>query len=433
MPEPIDGKPPITIEEVEQKIRDVYLLVDPGIVRVVLATVIGNRLGISDKPIWLLLLAGSSSGKTAIMSIIDKCGDWVVPIDTLTTNTFASGFRGSDKEVSLLWKANNGVLVFKDFTTITSMNEEGLREIMGQMRAIYDGEFTKRTGNAADTEWHGKVGIIAGGTIASQRKMRMFSEQGERFINYILQVADAKEITRRAITNQKHLKEKAEDIADLVAEFVTQKVGSVDASALSIPKSIQDDMIDVADFSTKARSPVTMSKKDPTMVEFVGDREMPPRMAMMLTNIALTLMIIANETELSNFNALILYKIAMDSIPVERRIVLAVLAKYREATTKSLAQHLNYPTLTIRAWCNQLNALKMIDRSAGGTSDMWVLKKEYKEIMCKYENIEEEDTVLTERPEYEGEDVPPSAYVDVSQIDESQLLNSIPMDFGEFN
>jgi len=413
----------LTIEQIEQKINDTYLLIDKGIIRMIIATVLGNRLGLSDKPIWLLLLAGSSSGKTALMGIIDKCGPWIVPIDTLTTNTFASGLK-RDEEVSLLYKANNGVLIFKDFTTITSMNEEGLREIMGQLRSIYDGEFTKRTGNAADVEWKGKVGIIAGGTIASQRKMRQFSEQGERFINYILNVADSKEITRRAMHNQKNLKLQSDYLAEIVAKFINDKLQTVDKDKLVIPDEIKEAMIDVADFATRARSPVTMSKKDPTMVEFVGDREMPPRMAMMLGNIAVALMVICEERELSPLNAKILYKTALDSIPVERRIVLSVLAKYKKATTKALATHLNYPTMTIRAWCNQLNALKLIRREAGGAGkgvgDSWTLKQEYKDTMIKYENIEEEDDELEEEDSgYEIE----NAYVAAKDIDDDDLLS----------
>lgn len=418
-----------TLAQIEEEIRDVYLLVDKGIIRIVLATVLGNRLGLADKPIWLLLLAGSSSGKTAIMGIIDKCGPWIVPIDTLTTNTFASGLK-RDEEVSLLWKANNGVLVFKDFTTITSMNEEGLREIMGQLRSIYDGEFTKRTGNANDVEWKGKVGIIAGGTIASQRKMRQFSEQGERFINYIIEVADSKEITRKAISNQKSLKAKSEHLAEIVAEFINNKIENVDRDNLEIPHEIREAMIDVADFATRARSPVTMSKKDPTMVEFVGDREMPPRMAMMLTSIAVALMVLSDEKVLSPFNASILYKTALDSIPVERRIIMSVLAKYREASTKSLAHHLNYPTLTIRAWCNQLNALKMIDREAKGTSDVWTLKKEYKNTMITYENIEEEDVALQGGEDIEDDGY--GAYIEQMDIDDDIQDIRNPIDLDDF-
>lgn len=418
MPEPL-----LTIESIEEEIKKTYLLIDVGIIRIVLATMIGNRLGISDKPIWLLILAGSSSGKTAIMDLITKCGPWVLPIDTLTTNTFASGLK-RDEETSLLHKATNGVLVFKDFTGIMNMNEEGLKEIMGQLRNIYDGEFTKRTGNGVDVEWKGKVGIIAGGTIASQRKMRQFSEQGERFVNYIINVADAKKITKRALQNMKGSKERAEELAIMVAEFVNQKVNEIKKDDLIIPEEIEDAMIAVADFATKARSPVTMSKKDPTMVEFVGDREMPPRVAIMLSNIALALMIIVGESTLSEDNAKILYKTALDSIPVERRIILSKLAKYRNASTKALATELNYPTMTIRAWCNQLNALKMIDRLAAGqggkgNSDTWTLKKEYKEVMVKYEGIDVSDESLEEgEDDYELD----NAYVDAADMDDEELL-----------
>jgi|6_EtaG_2_1085325.scaffolds.fasta_scaffold17221_2 hypothetical protein len=425
----------LTIKQVEDKIKELYLLEDEGIIRIILATVLGNKLGLSDKPIWLLLLAGSSSGKTALMSIIDKCGSWVVPIDTLTTNTFASGLS-RDEEVSLLWKANNGVLTFKDFTTITNMNDEGLREIMGQLRAIYDGEFTKRTGNANDVEWRGKIGIIAGGTIASQRKMRQFSEQGERFINYVMNVADSKDITKKAMDNQKNLSVKADEVAELVSEFINGKLNSVTDELLTIPEEIRDAMIDVADFATKARSPVTMSKKDPTMVEFVGDREMPPRMAMMLVNIAMALMIIADEKKLSDLNARILYKTALDSVPVERRIVLNVLAQYREATTKALAQKLNYPTNTIRAWCNQLNALQMTTRT-GGTGgpkgDTWTLKDEYKEVMCKYEGIKEIDETLIEHDDEDEQYAKGNytGYMEEEDMTEDQLLANTDTEFNK--
>lgn len=408
----------LTIEQVEQKIRDVYLLVDVGIIRIILATIIGNRLGLSDQPIWLLLISGSGSGKTMVINLISKCGPWIVPIDTLTTNTFASSLK-RDEETSLLFKAQNGILVFKDFTGVMNMNEEGLRDIMGQLRNIFDGEFTKRSGNGNDVMWTGKVGIIAGGTIASQRKMRQFSEQGERFINYIINLADSKDMARRALLNRKNSKKTAEELADMVAEFVNQKISKGLNKNLTVPQRIEEEMIHVADFATRARSPVTMSKKDPTQVEFVGDREIPTRVAIMLSNIAVALMVLSDEEELSDFNAQILFKTAMDSIPVERRIVLALLAEYKHATTKALAHKLNYPTATVRAWCNQLNALKMIDRISSegkGNADSWVLKPDYKEVMIKYQRIEEQDKELDEgESNYEIE----NAYVNAKSTDDA--------------
>lgn len=412
----------ITIEMVEKAVNSVYLLVDPGIIRIVIATVLGNRLKLSDKPIWLLILAGSSAGKSAILDIILKCGPWIIPIDSLTTNTFASGLK-RDEETSLLHKANDGILVFKDFTTLTSMNEEGLREIMGQLRGIYDGSFNKKTGNNVDVDWKGKIGIIAGGTGAAARKMRQFSEQGERFINYIIQVADSEEMAIRAMENVASLKEKEEELRTIVANFINQRLKSTRKESLTIPKELKLQMIRIANFATQARSPVTMNKKDPTVVEFVGDREQPSRMAMMLANIATALMIIEDERELSNFNAQILYKTALDSIPVERRMVLRILAEFREANTKALAQKLHYDTTIVRSWCNQLNSLKMIERIAGGkgkgTADVWRLKEEYKNTMCKYENIDEVDEILED--DGSDDDDIESAYATKDQKNDKML------------
>lgn len=426
----------ITIEDIEKAVGEVYLLVDKGIIRMVISTVLANRLKLSDKPVWLLILAGSSAGKTAILDIISKCGNWIVPIDSLTTNTFASGMRRDD-ETSLLHKANDGILVFKDFTTLTSMNEEGLREIMGQLRGIYDGSFNKKTGNGVEVDWHGKIGIIAGGTGAAARKMRQFSEQGERFINYNLLVADSKQMAIRAMKNVSSLKTKEAYLQDLVSRFVNQKLKEVRQDDLEISEEIMLKMIDMADFATKARSPVTMDKKDPTVVAFVGEREQPSRFAMQLANLATALMIMCDEKELSPLNASILYKTALDSVPVDRRMVLAVLAKYREANTKAIAIMLHYDTVIVRSWCNQLNSLKMVTRMSGkskkgnGNSDVWKLNKEYKEVMCEYENIEEIDEIL--HAEDDDEDDYRSAYITDAQKNDSLLKDYNPDEVADPN
>lgn len=421
MQEDLNVEKVITIEEVEREINDVYLLVDKGVIRIILATILANRLKLSDKPVWLLLLAGSSAGKSAILDIILKCGPWIVPIDSLTTNTFASGMK-RDEETSLLHKANDGILVFKDFTTLTSMNEEGLREIMGQLRGIYDGSFNKKTGNNVEVDWKGKIGIIAGGTGAAARKMRQYSEQGERFINYILQVADSEEMAIRAMDNVSSLREKEEGLRDIVGKFINQKLKQVRTGTLEIDRDIKLKMIRIANFATLARSPVTMDKKDPTMVAFVGDREQPSRMAMMLANIATALILISDDKKLEPLNASIIYKTALDSIPVERRMVLRILAEYREANTKAIAIKLHYDTYIVRAWLNQLNSLKLINRRPGGkgkgSSDIWELKPEFKTTMCEYENIEEIDEML-EADDDDDEII--NAYITTSQKHDPML------------
>jgi len=392
----------LTIEDVEKAFDDVYLIADRGVVRIVIATIIANRLFLTDKPVWLLLLAGSSSGKTAILQTLDTVGQWIVPIDTLTTNTFASGLARSE-ETSLLHKANRGVIVFKDFTTLTSMNEDALREILGQLRAIYDGSFEKKTGNNQDISWKGKIGVIAGGTIAVQRKMRQYSEQGERFINYCMLHPDANDMTRRAIENQEHMKEKEESLQNTVKDFINQTIAKGLKDKFVIPEDLKEELIKVADFCTLARSPVILDKKT-GRVSWVPEREMPSRVAIQLINLGKSLMLMSSEKELSKRNAKILYQCAMDSIPTERRLVMKILTKYKMASTKNLAIHLGYPTDPILSWCAQLNARKLVDRIAkgDGNSDTWILKDEYRTIMARFENIKQLDEMLTVSEEEES-------------------------------
>jgi len=376
----------ITIKDVEKAINDVYIIKDIGIARVLYATIVSNRIDINAAPVWLLILGGSSSGKTAIIQTLDNIGKWIVPVDTLTTNTFASGLN-REEEVSLLWKANKGILVFKDFTTITTMNQDALREIMGQMRAIYDGSFNKKTGNAVEVNWKdGKIGVVAGGTIQVQRRMREFAKQGERFINYILTPPDSKEMTLRALKNQSDLKSKEKHLAEIVGKFINQVLLDANDKEYYFSEDFENRLVDVSDFCTLARSPVEVDIKTGRII-FVDDREMPTRAAMMLKSLGKGLMMVCDESTLSKQNEDILFKTAFDSIPVTRRMVLRLLGGHKNATTKNLAIKLNLPTDTIRSWCNELNGLKLITREAAGQSDIWTLKPEYKEIVVKYEKL----------------------------------------------
>jgi hypothetical protein len=251
-------------------------------------------------------------------------------------------------------------------------------------------------GNGKSVNWEGKVGIIAAGTIDVQRRMRYFSQNGERFLNYIPEIGDSVEIGMRAMNNQKDMAEREEALAQIVGKFINQKLEESYNSLRFIPEQLERHIVEVANFCTLARSPVNMNRKNPCIVDYVPEREQPPRMAMMLKNVAVGLMHIDSEDHLSDENAKIIYKVGLDSIPVERKLALVMLAKYRSTSTKNLAIRLNYTTDTVRAWLNQLNALKMVDRLSGSGQggDKWVLKQEYKDILVEYLNIETEDIEL---------------------------------------
>lgn len=325
---------------------------------------------------------------TALLQTLDDLKEFIMPIDTLTANTFASALKSND-EPSLLHKANDKILVFKDFSTLTSMNKDALQEIMGQFRAIYDGSFVRHTGNNATIDWSGKIGILAAGTTEVQRLMRYYSGKGERFINYHFEQPDAVEMTRRAITNQVGIREKEAHLREVVAKFVRHVLDTATKDPVAIPEGLQNDMIELANFTTLARSPVTTDFRTGKIL-FVPDREMPSRMATMLTNLAATLMVMGNKNELDSIDHLVITKCAFDSVPAERRLILKMLTQHTLATTKTLAIHLNYETPIVAAWCAELNALKIIDRVAkvAGNADGWKLQPEYRTLIAKYEKID---------------------------------------------
>jgi hypothetical protein len=420
----------VNLEDLKDEIKKVYLITDDGIIDILLAAVISNRLTISDKPIWLLIVGPSSGGKTALIQLLDDIGPWIIPVDTLTTNTFASGIK-SVEETSLLNKANGGVIIFKDFTALTSMNEDAFKEIMGQLRSIYDGSFNKKTGAGKNIDWRGKVGIIAGGTIAVQRKLRHYSEQGERFINYVLRQPDREEMTRRAILNQRNGKAKEAYLREITANFVNNCLERAFDLDIKVPKDVEDKMIQVANFCTLARSPVILNRKS-GKVEWVPEPEMPARMATMLTNLVVTLGIMNIDAKISENNKRTVYRSAFDSIPGDRRLILNILTKFSEATTRTIAIKINYPTETVLNWCNQLNALGIIDRkpgSGGNRGDTWVMKQNYREIVAEFEGLLIGNDELGLSPEeeraYNDENMAINDEVDTNLLEQIQ-------DFGDF-
>lgn len=381
------------IETVEQEFAKFLLLADEGIVRLTCAVAIANRIG--TDPVWLLILGPSSGGKTEIIRSLDKL-PYIYPIDLITTNTFASGMMKNRAETSLLNKVNGGIMTFKDFTTLLSMNKEGLNDIMGQLRSIYDGTFSKRFGTGEEVNWVGKVGIIAAGTGECQRVMRQYSKNGERFINYTMRQPNRMDAMKMAAKNQKDIKAKRLEVQDKVAEYIEYMCDKLAKNQSYVTEDLQHEMFEIANFACLARSPVLLNYKT-NAVEFVPEPEMPMRVSTQLINIANVFMGM-NGGELSDKDRKILYKIALDSIPVHRRIVLNIMTKYEYVTTKAIAISLNYPTETVKIWLTEINALNLCDRKekADGNADGWALKREWRELLGKFDGITLLDQDLTE-------------------------------------
>lgn len=400
---------PITFEELETGIQKWLLVPDTGIVKLLCALVIANKF--NKKPVWTMIIAPSGGGKTEFLNGLLKL-DSIFELSTLTPQTFLSGMPGRN-DASLLPKVDGKIVIMKDFTSVISMNRDARSEIMGQLREIHDGRYKKVFGNGQTREWVGKMGLICASTQAVDLFQQEVTHLGERFINYRIQMPDRKEVAFKSLSNDDHFVEMQNDIQSLFYAFFKDIDMKELNQAVKLDHDVISILVDLSDFCTRARSGVIRERGPQKTVIFVPAAEMPGRMINNLSSIASGLAAVNKDGKLTDVDMKIVYKCALDSIPATNRMVAMELAKGDQRTTADVATSLGYPTGAIKIYLENLALLRVADRikaadsDEGGTSDKWNLKKEFKEILRKYEDIgdltDEEKAVIAANAEVDAQ------------------------------
>lgn len=384
----LENLEPIDYEALEKIIKEWLLVPDVGIIKLLPAIIIANRL--PRKPIWLFLIGPSGGGKTEFLNGLCDLPD-VYPISLLTPNTFLSGMPGKG-DMSLLPQVDRKNLIFKDWTNMLSQNRDARAEIMGQLRDIYDGHVKKPFGNGKVAEWGpgGKIGVIAGTTPAVDLQQQMHATLGERFIHYRLIMPNRREVARRVLLNDN--KKEEMELALKNAFYAFLKGVDINFVPPEMPPEIKEELINLANFSTMARSGVIREFSYKKEVLFVPAAEMPTRISQQLHTLADAFSII-NKGMFTKTDMDIIYKLALDSIPQTNKMVMMEMARGNERTTADIATALGYPTAPIRIYLENLALLDVCkrikgkDSDEGGTADKWTLYPEFVDILRKYEKI----------------------------------------------
>ena len=187
------------------------ILKDPEILRMIFAAMVGNSIIDSD-PIWLLIVAPSSGGKTTLLAPLVNIPH-VYFVDDLSEKSLLSGFKGK-KETSLLKIIGSGHMVVSDLTSILLKNPVVKGEILSMLKLVYDGILTRYTGLGV-LEWRGKIGAIMAGTPDVYEHMEAGRSTGERFTYYWLSQPTNEEI----IAKQREVKISSKEITTIMAEF----------------------------------------------------------------------------------------------------------------------------------------------------------------------------------------------------------------------
>lgn len=400
-----------SLEQLEKIIREVLLLFDDGVIKMLTATIIANRLSLD--PVWLLMVAGSGTGKTELSNITQDL-EFTHSISDLTTNTFASGLRTKGEETSLLPKLNNGIMVFKDFTSVLSKHSDERRAIMGQLREIYDGRYVKRTGNGEDIVWTGRVGALAGSTEIVYNYLEDLSSMGDRFIMYSVNSPNAKqrlEITRRATRNtynmQLHRDRMREAFSSYVTFILDKAKDKIDDIRLA--EETEDKIIEIADFTAISRSGLVVNEKN-GQIEFIPAPEVGTRIAKQLMTLSMAFIVMNKidqgisddhpcwKGQITKDEEKLLHKVAFTSIPRTRRDTIILLAEYEQgATTRGVAEKLNLNTNVVQKYLSQVNALGVCTRTKGidRHNDEWHIKEKWRELVLEIEDVQIKTEKLT--------------------------------------
>src|SRR3990167_6010334 len=301
------------IKTVENAFREVFIIEDEGIIKLVLASVVAHRL--KADPLWIFLVASSSSGKTEFITSLNEV-QGLYPISSLTSHTFISGMKvKGGGEVNLLDRMKNGIMSFKDFTSILSTNPEARGEIMGQLREIYDGEYSKDFGTGERKRWKGKIGLIAGVTTKIYTTQELYAAMGERFVMYAFKQPDQKIIGQKTISNTKEgMKEKRLALRSIVKDYLDNFI-QIPQELPALDPSFEQDLIDLAEFSTRARSPVERDWRSHSKeVLFKHDPEGIGRFLTQLVTLSCALQIMNGGQGLTPLDKSIIFKISLDSI-----------------------------------------------------------------------------------------------------------------------
>ncbi len=365
-----EKRTPISFEELEKIVSKWLLIKDEGLLRILLASVIANKL--QADPVWLFLVAAPGGTKTELIRGLNKI-DGIYPISDLTPQTLLSGERG--KDASLLLRLPFGtIFTYKDFTTVLSMHRDKQQAIISQLREIFDGYYRKEFGTGETKTWEGKIGFIAGVTSVIDRHYEIYSVLGERFIQYRPVQSDSIALAKKAMANSGGEKRMREEIQNAIADYIAGI--KIPEERMAVSEELQDHVAHLAAFCVKARSGILRDGYSTREIDLIPDTELPTRLAKQLITLLSALLLIGHTTSEVDYE--LIRKVAMDSLPQKRRLALNILMLEEEQLdTADIALKIGYPTNTTRRILEDLHGLGLVDREheGKGYADKWQISK----------------------------------------------------------
>jgi hypothetical protein len=365
--------PARTLDETVATFTGWLHLDDPAPVYAMLGAVAANYL--NGCPVWQLLVAPPSSGKTELLGSLGRLPD-VYPAAVLSEASLLSGTPAKDRSTGakggLLREIGDfGLIICKDFTSVLSMRHDARLPILAALREIYDGSWTRYVGTdgGRKLEWQGKVGLIGGCTPTIDRHHAVMSAMGERLLLFRLPLDKSELQAGRALRHSgDHEHAMRTELTDAVAGLFSGELGT--------PRELTDHdeqrLVQLATLVARCRSAVERDTYSTREIELVPAPEQPARLALTLERLLAGLDALGYDRQLA-WN--VVGRAALDSMPALRRAIVDVLVVADDPlTTSEIGEKIKHPTTTARRALEDLTAHDVVDRhiQGEGRADVWV-------------------------------------------------------------
>ena len=413
--------------DIENKTSQLLTLSDYVPVRVALATYGANFL--NQVPLWMMMVAPPSSGKTEMLGSLYKLQHTEVVSD-LTKSSLLSGTakKEIDKNATggILTKLGKfGFLIFKDMTSLLSKNKDAASEIFGAFREIYDGDYSRHFGNDGGTqkEWHGRLGLISAVTSEIEKHRSAFSAMGDRFLTVRIYNSDdikmeqARAAMRHSGTENRIRLQLQELTKQLFQDFVPNTELGIDSLFY-----IENFIVPLAAFVAVCRTPVDRSAYTRDS-EFVHTTEGYARLAKQLYGLFCGCIVTGcSLAEAWRFTL----RVGLDTIPEQRAQVLKSILDYEQETgqsvftLKELRSETRLSLSANRRIIDELYSVSVLNCShgAGRSSSTFWLTEKTKELIDSISLLPEEPVCI---PENLNDPIPTNTHKEKRENKETEV------------
>ncbi len=319
----------------------------------VLAAAAVERL--DGDPLWLLIVSGAGNAKTETVQALDGIGATVtstISSEGALLSATSKRERTPDATGGLLRKIGaRGVLVIKDLTSVLSMGSDARGQVLGALREVYDGRWSRNVGTdgGRTLEWVGRIVTIGAVTTAWDQAHNVIAAMGDRFVLLRMDSTTGRQAAgRKAIGNTGSEVQMRTELAEAVAGVVA----GMDTDPTAVTEAEADALLAAADVVTLARTGVEYDYRGDVIDAHAP--EMPTRFAKQLTQVVRGGIAIGLQRD----DALRLaIRCARDSMPPMRLAILDDVATFPDSSTADVRKRLGKPRATVD---RQLQALHML-------------------------------------------------------------------------